>query len=116
MNDFSFFRSVGRAGEPAAAGAGLGESTAGPELLADSLGSGRRVSKRPGPLGLEYGDPVEEYPGPAQGRGRQRETAGEANQLRERSVAGAAFLRHLRGALSTISLSSELSPNHIKRH
>lgn len=82
------FRFVGRAGEPAVAGAGLGKSSPGPELLADSLGGGRRVSERPGPLGLEYGDPAEEYPGPAQGRGRQREAAGEANQLRERSVAG----------------------------
>lgn len=82
------FRFVGRAGEPAVASAGLGKSSPGPELLADSLGGGRRVSERPGPLGLEYGDPAEEYPGPAQGRGRQREAAGEANQLRERSVAG----------------------------
>lgn len=82
------FRFVGRAGEPAVARAGLGKSSPGPELLADSLGGGRRISERPGPLGLEYGDPAEEYPGLAQGRGRQREAAGEANQLRERSVAG----------------------------
>lgn len=82
------FRFVGRAGEPAVAGTGVGKSSPGPQLLADSLGGGRRISERPGPLGLEYGDPAEEYPGPAQGRGRQREAAGEANQLRERSVAG----------------------------
>lgn len=82
------FRLVGRTGEFAVAGTGLGKSTPGPQLLADSLGGGRRVSERPGPLGLEYGDPAKEYPGPAQGRGRQREAAGEANQLRERSVAG----------------------------
>lgn len=82
------YRFVGRAGEPAVASAGLGESSPGPELFADSLGGGRRISERPGPLGLEYGDLAEEYPGPAEGRGRQRKAAGEANQLRERSVAG----------------------------
>lgn len=82
----TFFRFVGRAREPAAARAGIGESS-GPELLADRLRGGGSFTGRPGSLGLEYGDPAQEYPGPAQGRGRQREAAGEANQLRERSVA-----------------------------
>lgn len=80
------FRFVGRAGKFAVASAGLGKSP-GPQLLADSVSGGRRISGCPGPFGLEYGDPAEEYSGPAQGRSRQREAAGEANQLRERSVA-----------------------------
>ena len=82
----NFFRSVGRAGEPAASSAGIRESS-GSELFPDRLRGGGRFTGRPGSLGLEYGDPAQEYPGPAQGRGRQREAAGEANQLRERSVA-----------------------------
>lgn len=84
---FDFFRFVGRAGEPAVARAGIRESS-GVELLSDSLSGGGRFSGRPGSLGLEYGDPAQEYPGLAQGRGRQREATGKANQLRERSVAG----------------------------
>lgn len=82
---FSSFRSVGRAGEPAVARAGIGESS-GPQLFPDRLRGGCRFTGGPGSLGLEYGDPAQEYPGPAQGRGRQREAAGKANQLRERSV------------------------------
>lgn len=78
MDDFS--RSVGRARESAAACAGIGESS-GPELLADRLRGGGSFTGRPGSLGLEYRDPAQEYPGLAQGRGRQREAAGEANQL-----------------------------------
>lgn len=87
MISIDFSRSIGRAGEPAASRAGLGKSP-GPELLSDRVRGGGRLSGRPGSLGLEYGDPAQEYPGPAQGRSRQREAAGEANQLRERSVAG----------------------------
>lgn len=82
---FLFLRSVGRAGEPAVARARIGESS-GPQLFPDRLRGGCRFTGGPGSLGLEYGDPAQEYPGPAQGRGRQREAAGKANQLRERSV------------------------------
>lgn len=86
---FSAYRFVGRAGESAAGGAGFGEPT-GPELLANRLGGGRGVTGRwaGSYLGIEYGEPAEEHSGPAQGRGGQRASAGKANQLRERSVAG----------------------------
>lgn len=84
-------RIVRRTGEPAAGGARLGEST-GPELLADRLGgAGGQPSERRWPgsvLRVEHGDPAQEHPGTAQGRGRQRTAAGKANKLRERSVAG----------------------------